>query len=647
MAAVSKPTPQDWRAQQAIVLQQADAAVVRLLKRAQRDINAQLREVRGRPAGIGRDVREAQLNLIRRNLSQELAKTWRELGDLVQARRAEAAARAIDYQRQVDVFTLQAHNVPGGPEIARQIAEAEAARSSRGLDLMMARVSGASYVPLSRRVYNSSVAIQGQVDRMVNSALARGLSADEFARELEPFINPNTPGGIRYAALRLARSEINNAAHAQAVSAVQNQSWIKRMKWNLSGSHTPDPKEICERIARGGPNGDGTYPKNAVPMKPHPHCFCWPTAVEEDDDDDDAFLDALVASQGQTAAPAPSPEPPAPPVRPTPVGATRPTGSQPTSQASPPRPGAAPAPSANADRERFIRNLLAKGDFGAAVTAVRNKYGIRQVDALKLVMDVKRKDAGNRPAIGTASVGPSRPPGTRQSSGQPTRASGGVSPIVRSPRLSAADRDRINQVRGAHRDQVTRELEQQYELVPNTLRRLDTVQIATHQDRVQAGLPDALAWYYPNSRQIYLGNEIFEDRYETQVWAQERATNWCSRTGHGHSGGQAVLAHEFGHHVSYTIQRLSRADREAFWAEIADAFGVAPPQSVQAKDLKYWVRTHATRVRNHVSKYGATDQEEFLAEIWQEYSTSGQQSRPAILRIGRLMQELAERGAQA
>jgi hypothetical protein len=884
--ALTAPTPDEWRTQQAIVLQQADAAVIRLLKRAQRDINAQLREVRSRPAGIGRDIREAQLQLVRRNLSQELGKTWRALGDLVEARRAEAVARSINYQKQLDTFKLVSAGVPGGAEVAENIARAEAAQSSQGIDRMIARTSGASYVPLSRRVYNSNVGINSQVDRMVNSALARGLSVDEFAREVEQFINPNTPGGVRYAALRLARTEINNAAHAQAVSSVQGQPWIKKMKWNLSRSHSR--RDICNELAEGGPYGNGTYDKTAVPMKPHPQCFCFPTAVDEESDDD--FLDDLLGGEyddyldNYRGEPNPTPTPVAP--APPPQGPSTPPS-------QPPRPGAAPSTDQDAIREEIrtleerlrtgvVREepigvgtatrvtLLTLGDRSRAIRKLAKlksklRNGVEMQDAEELasllgrridirVPEVVREDSltivmdfeeGRTPAsianiddrrqamaaygadnpdviraalfdfmivntdrnndnfilspdgglalidhgmafnvrsdVRVAAQGPGffryiagefdkyegefmgpsdrysredieylrqqlaamRPeferlgridwfersnenlnlleenargnsrvfPVTPEApvevsdedkarhaqdliasgkplpeviaelrnkygltNGQalimwqkanrkhkaeqaantprpvvamaPARGSASVTGNEAWPERSDARLETINQLSaGGNREQISRELRRQNALVPSSVGQLEAVSMASHSDRVRAGSMSSLAWYQPWDRRVFLGSEIFEDRYENQVWSAERSTNWCSRTGHSHTGAQAVFAHEFGHHVHNMIERLPYAERRDFYRSVSEALGVTPPAGATRQDLNRWMDKNKSAIIDQISKYGATDMQELLAEAWQEYSTSGEGSRPSILAIGKLMQDLAEKGA--
>jgi hypothetical protein len=283
------PEPADWLRANLRVQVKADREVIAALKVAQRDINAQLRAIAGR-GGVGAAVRREQLLFAKRAILREQATLWRRLGAIVQARRLEAAADVIRVGRNLDAVLLRA--IPRGPSLARAIAESEEDRARRNLDQMIARVNGDSYVPLSEKVYRSEAGITARVNRLVNSALARGLSAVEFAREARDFVNPLTPGGLRYAALRLSRTEINNAAHAVAINAQRDKPWVEGMEWHLSRSH---PKaDRCDEYAHGGPNGDGLYPVADTPVKPHPQCFCYITPATVSPEE---FLDNLVAGK--------------------------------------------------------------------------------------------------------------------------------------------------------------------------------------------------------------------------------------------------------------------------------------------------------------------------------------------------------------
>lgn len=279
----------EWRTQQLQIVQRTERDTLRLLAQVRLDINQQIARLNTKDT-ISSQIRRSQIAKIKRVVAKEQAKLWREIGDLIKARRLDAAANVIGLGIEFDKYlfeTLGKFQVPQDTISALIEAENAAARSS--LDAMLRRVYGQSYVTLSQRVYNSSVAIGRVLDNKVNSALARGLSAKEFAREVAPYINPDTPGGLRYASMRLARSEINNAAHAAAINAIQGKPWIQGMQWSLSASH-PKP-DVCDEIAEGGISGNGTYPADEVPAKPHPHCFCIITPVSVSDDQ---FLLSLV-----------------------------------------------------------------------------------------------------------------------------------------------------------------------------------------------------------------------------------------------------------------------------------------------------------------------------------------------------------------
>lgn len=288
---MTAPADQEWLGGTIRTLRRADRDVLKILEQSRRDIERMFKELEKRP-GIGALIRREQLLLVKRNLQREQAKIWTRLGDVIQARRLEAAARATDLHQQTDVGLLQKLGKSQGEEIAKAIADAERDTAERSIDRMVSRVNGDSYIPLSEKVYRSKVSINSRIDKMVNSALARGLSAKEFAGEIRDYINPNTPGGLRYASMRLARTEINNAAHAVAIDAVQGKPWVTGMKWHLSGSH---PRvDVCNSLASGGRKGSGVYPTDQVPAKPHPHCLCFVTPETPSDDE---FTDNLLGGQ--------------------------------------------------------------------------------------------------------------------------------------------------------------------------------------------------------------------------------------------------------------------------------------------------------------------------------------------------------------
>jgi hypothetical protein len=129
--------------------------------------------------------------------------------------------------------------------------------------------------PLSARVYRSRSLANQWVQRVVTSAILRGDSAKDIAKSVSGHINPATPGGTAYAALRLGRTELSNAFHATAITQAEDRPWIDSMEWNLSSTHVLQNCQ-CELLRQVR-----FFPIGKVPEKPHPHCRCFVTPVLE------------------------------------------------------------------------------------------------------------------------------------------------------------------------------------------------------------------------------------------------------------------------------------------------------------------------------------------------------------------------------
>lgn len=158
------------------------------------------------------------------------------------------------------------------------------AQGRAGIEGIISR--GTNGIPLSQTVYNTSVKTGATLDRTINAMILNGASAREIATRVSGFINPDTPGGVSYAAMRLGRSELNNAFHTTSVRLANVNPMVEAMQWNLSGSH---PKaDACDAYAhdvhmrRGDP---GVFAKDEVPNKPHPQCFCYVTPVTLSDEE--------------------------------------------------------------------------------------------------------------------------------------------------------------------------------------------------------------------------------------------------------------------------------------------------------------------------------------------------------------------------
>jgi hypothetical protein len=255
-------SPEDWLLRYLRLQKRYDTSLNALLVDASRDAEQQI-DALVVFSGIGGQVRAMQLKQATIAIQEALRLFWKNTGDVVKAGRIEAAETAAGMGFDWDAVLLR--------EVFPALADRKAMRASLiatarfNVEAALARVVK-SYVPLSERVYRTEALSARWVDRKVNSALSRGATAAELAKEVRQFIRPDTPGGVSYAAQRLARTEINNAYHATTIEQQRDKPWNEGMVWRLSGSHSnPD---ICDAYARK------IWPINDVPEKAHPHCFC-------------------------------------------------------------------------------------------------------------------------------------------------------------------------------------------------------------------------------------------------------------------------------------------------------------------------------------------------------------------------------------
>jgi hypothetical protein len=138
---------------------------------------------------------------------------------------------------------------------------------------------------LSDNGWRSALQMRSAIDNLLDQGIRAGTSAVKLGDQLEPYLWPEaarvrtkTPYGSdgSYWARRLSRTEITAAAGRSYINASLANPFIEGTKWNLSQSHPCC--DICDELAAGGENGDGVYPKDAVPQYPaHPHELCYLT----------------------------------------------------------------------------------------------------------------------------------------------------------------------------------------------------------------------------------------------------------------------------------------------------------------------------------------------------------------------------------
>jgi hypothetical protein len=217
-------------------------------------------------------VRAAQIRLAMHEIRIVHAQIFGDLIPIIKDGHKDAAGIASEGLSEIDREYLQRIFVTKAN--AADFIESQKRAAQAGVAHAISRVTK-SDKPLSARVYRSRSLANQWVQRLVTSSILRGDSSRDLAKAVEGHILPNTPGGTSYAAMRLGRTELNNAFHATAITQAEDRPWIDSMEWNLSSTHVTQHC-LCETYRRVR-----YFPMGNVPEKPHPNCRCFVTPVLE------------------------------------------------------------------------------------------------------------------------------------------------------------------------------------------------------------------------------------------------------------------------------------------------------------------------------------------------------------------------------
>jgi hypothetical protein len=231
-------------------------------------LNSAARDTELKIARLGPSIRADQLTIVLRDLRQIQNELWiRGVGPAIDGSLPDAEKAADLAANSLDAYLRQTI----GSRLANELITGFEGTVQRGIEL----VDLAPKLELSSAVYRNEALSNKAVQRIVQQGIIRGFSAKEIARDVAYLIKPGTPGGVSYAAMRLGRTELNNAFHARQVAEAE-RPWVNGVKWNRSKSH---PKhDICDTYAEHDAGlGKGVWEKGTVPDKPHPHCFCYMT----------------------------------------------------------------------------------------------------------------------------------------------------------------------------------------------------------------------------------------------------------------------------------------------------------------------------------------------------------------------------------
>lgn len=253
------------------LLQEQDLAIQKAIRQAVRDALTLLDGIPGET--VGPIIRRSFYEQRRAAIAQLATSFWADIAQTVVANAGTTAQVAMNANLQV--LAVLTKGVGSGRAGILADSFLASARQTH-IDL---RSRFLNSIDLSPSVYRNQAFMRGTIDRIVNDGILLGQSADEIGKGVRQYINPKTPGGVRYAAHRLGRTELNNAYHTSTSLAYAESPFIEGVLWNLSGSH-PAPDE-CNNYAEENSYdlGVGVFPKETIPPKPHPQCFCYITAI--------------------------------------------------------------------------------------------------------------------------------------------------------------------------------------------------------------------------------------------------------------------------------------------------------------------------------------------------------------------------------
>lgn len=567
----------------------------------------------------GASLKAAQLQLILREVRAQQRALWGDLGGTIRDGMERAALAGVEGETAIDRYLARA-----GLDIP-ELRQSFRAQAMRGFRNVLAK--GANGIPLSKQVYRTQALAMGWVDRKIRSALILQTDARTLAKQVRDFIDPNVKGGVSFAAFRLARTELNNAFHTVAKERA-DEPWATGVQWHLSGSHPPSTgkPEVCETYARTDLGlGIGVFAPGTVPDKPHPQCLCY---ITQEVVGEDEFLDKLVAGDydeylgGRVKEDPPKKDP------------------------------------AILYLEAHARDAANKPS--VLINHLVVVYGVKRDDAKAMVESYrppKRPPRKPKPAAATIvplnpEERPAKPPTGVPAQGQhtgpiqtptnlPDKTPDHPSPPSQAPLLVRAHLQRINKLTDPKAKARTQKaIEHQARFTPKAALQLNEI---TEMDRraPSFGQPGVTGEYDERNRTMFLHPSAFLPAAE-RVFAKEKATNYISKCGEQFDSLDALIAHEYGHHVhDRWITNAPQKVRAKAIQDICSALGVPPPLHFDNGSLLRWGEKHKAAIQTRVSKYGSTNILEMLAETWAEY-TLGDPPRSHIKDMGEILQRLAE-----
>lgn len=270
----AKPTPLQHYL---LVQQKVDREMAKILLTAAKEAEAIVLANAGK-AGAGSAYETARMKQASKALRESSAAMWGNVNSTLKVGMKRAAEAAVNSE----TFVNDALQSAFGARIPA-LEQAFAYNAANAVEAVYAKAQNG--IPLASQVYRTNALADGRVDKVLHNGILLQQSARQIAANVKGLINPNTPGGVSYAANRLARTELNNAFHTSQVHRRADEPWTEGFKWHLSGSH-PKPDECNEYATSVNFKGGepGVFKPDQVPGKPHPQCLCHITTVTVSED---------------------------------------------------------------------------------------------------------------------------------------------------------------------------------------------------------------------------------------------------------------------------------------------------------------------------------------------------------------------------
>lgn len=274
---MTTPLPQDntdsidtlrkrWWSRYNSVQTKYDTKIRTALSQSAQDASDQISALASNPT-FSAGVKTAQLRLALTEIKKANNDLFKKLTPIITDGQKDAAGAAADGLSATDLDYLRAAFSSTGD--AQSFIKSARTSALLGVNNAISRITKTD-LPLSGRVYRSQALANRWVQNVVNSVLLRGGTAADVAKQVRSSILPSTPGGVSYAAMRLGRTELNNAFHATAITMAEDRPWVTGMRWYLSATHVPSiPPEACDKLA------GQIFTVDATPPKPHPQCRCF------------------------------------------------------------------------------------------------------------------------------------------------------------------------------------------------------------------------------------------------------------------------------------------------------------------------------------------------------------------------------------